>query len=169
MRVGLLADTHDRVPAVAEFLKRFAEADVGLVLHAGDYCSPFSLKPFLEANMPLAGVFGRNDGDLEGLKGYASKGMGIELHDSPHSMEVEGQRILLVYELGEVNDRSIEASRFVVHGSTHQQDVSTRGNTVLVNPGEACGWLFATPMGAILDLQTGAVEIIRLTDPEWRA
>ena len=37
----------------------------GIVLHAGDYCAPFSLKPFIELNMPMVGVFGRNDGDGE--------------------------------------------------------------------------------------------------------
>ena len=169
MRVGLLADTHDRVPAVAEFLRRFQESEVGLVLHAGDYCSPFSLQPFLDANVPFAGVFGRNDGDREGLRGFASKGVGIELFESPHSIEVGGQQILLVYELGEVNDRSIEKHRFVVHGSTHQQDVAHRGGTTLINPGEACGWLYATPLAAILDLDSGAVEVIRLTEPQWRA
>ena len=169
MRIGLLADTHDRVPAVAEFLKRFAEAEVGLVLHAGDYCSPFSLQPFLDTNMPFAGVFGRNDGDREGLKAFASKGVGIELFESPHSIEVGGQRILLVYELGEVSGRSVEAHKYVVHGSSHQLDLTSRGDTLLINPGEACGWLYATPLAAILDLASGEVEHIRLTDPQWRA
>ena len=36
MRVGLLADTHDRLPAIAEFARRFADAGVGFVVHAGD-------------------------------------------------------------------------------------------------------------------------------------
>ena len=45
MRVGVMADSHDRVPAIAALLRRMAEGGVGLVLHAGDYCSPFSLAP----------------------------------------------------------------------------------------------------------------------------
>ena len=44
MRVGLLADTHDRVPAVAALLKEMLARDVNFVFHAGDYCAPFSLK-----------------------------------------------------------------------------------------------------------------------------
>ncbi len=46
MRVGILADTHDRVPAIAALVARLAEQGVSLLLHAGDYCSPFSLTPF---------------------------------------------------------------------------------------------------------------------------
>ena len=63
MLIGLMADSHDRVPAIRELLERIAERGAGMVLHAGDYCSPFSLAPFLELNIPFAGVFGRNDGD----------------------------------------------------------------------------------------------------------
>jgi predicted phosphodiesterase len=58
---------------------------VNFVLHAGDFCSPFSLRPFVEMNMPLIGVFGRNDGDREGLRAFAQQGVGIELFESPHS------------------------------------------------------------------------------------
>ena len=41
MKIGLLADTHDRLPAVVELLRRFEAAGVTLVMHAGDFCAPF--------------------------------------------------------------------------------------------------------------------------------
>jgi uncharacterized protein len=169
MRIGLLADTHDRLPAIAEFLKRMSESGIGMVLHAGDYCAPFSLKPFLESSMALAGVFGRNDGDQQGLRAKAQQGFGIELYESPHSFELGGRQILVVHDLSDVSERSIEAHRVVVHGCSHRQEVNHLGDTLLVNPGEACGWLYATPMAAILDLDTLEVEVMRLTEPEWRA
>ena len=37
MKIGLLADTHDRLPAVAELLRRFEAAGVTLVLEPGRY------------------------------------------------------------------------------------------------------------------------------------
>ena len=162
MRVGLLADTHDRVPAVTELIQKMADRGVSLVMHAGDYCSPFCLEPFNEANMALLGIFGRNDGDPEGLKATAARGVGMELYESPHSFEVSGHRILIVHDLGEVNRRSIESHRFVVHGFTHRQETITRGQTLVINPGEACGWLTGTCTGAILDLETSEIEIVTL-------
>ena len=57
MLVGLLADTHDRLPAIRSLLSYMQKRGVGLVLHAGDFCAPFALKPFIELNMPLVGVF----------------------------------------------------------------------------------------------------------------
>jgi len=163
MRVGLLADTHDRIPAIADLVNRMIERGASLIMHAGDYCSPFSLAPFQDANIPLLGVFGRNDGDHEGLSAYASSlGVGAELYESPHSFEVAGHQILLVHDLGEVNSRSIEKHKFVIHGHTHQAEMKTRGESLLINPGEACGWMYGSCTGAILDFETKEVEILKL-------
>ena len=167
MRVGVLADAHDRMPAVAEFLRRFSEGGVRMILHAGDYCSPFSLKPLLTAGIPVAGVFGRNDGDREGLRAEAAKGVGIELYESPHSVELEGTRVLLVHELLEVNDRSLGAHTVVIHGHSHRPSTETRGDSLLLNPGEACGWIYGTPTAAILDLTTKQVDMLTLEGAEW--
>lgn len=167
MRVGVIADTHDRVPVVAEFAKRFRAAGANVVLHAGDYCAPWSLRPFVDSGLSLAGVFGRNDGDLEGLRMEAARGMGIELFESPHSMEVSGVRILLVHDIGEVAERSIAEHGIVIHGCTHQHQMRSEGESLVINPGEACGWLFGAPSAAILDLDTRRVEFINLPAAEW--
>jgi uncharacterized protein len=45
--------------------------------------------------------------------------------------------------------------------------MKSRGKTLIVNPGEACGWLHGSPTGAILDLDTRQVEIIKLTEQNW--
>ena len=162
MKVGVMADSHDRVPAIAELIKRFAAAGAGLVMHAGDYCSPFSLAPFAEAKIPLLGVFGRNDGDPEGLREAAAANVGTELYESPHSFEISGQRIILVHDLNDVMARSIKAHAIVIHGSTHAYEVSTRDSTLLINPGEACGWVNGACTAALLDLDTKTVEKLEL-------
>jgi putative phosphoesterase len=167
MRVGLLADSHDRLPAIAEFVKQMQEAGVSMLLHAGDYCAPFALNPIEEARMTLAGVFGRNDGDTQGLLAKATAGFGAELFEGPHSFELGGQRVLLVHDLADVQPRSIEAHSIVVHGFTHQQEMKTRGDTLIVNPGECCGWLHGTPKAAILDLDSRRVEFLALDPAHW--
>jgi putative phosphoesterase len=162
MRVGLMGDTHDRLPAIASLLEKIREKGVSIVMHAGDYCSPFALAPFHDASIPLLGIFGRNDGDQESLKAYAALGVGTELYESPHSFDVGGHRILLVHDLVEVNKRSISSHEFVFHACTHRAEVATRGDTLLVNPGEACGWLHGECTAAIVDLDTKEVEKITL-------
>ena len=74
MLVGLIADTHDRLPAIDGLVREIIARGAGLVLHAGDFCAPFALRPFLDHNVAMAGVFGRNDGDHEGLRASAAAG-----------------------------------------------------------------------------------------------
>ena len=167
MRVGLMADTHDRVPVIAEFVRVMQEAGVAMLIHAGDYCAPFSLRPIEEASMSLAGVFGRNDGDTQGLLAKATAGFGAELFEGPHSLELGGQRVLVVHDIADVQPRSIESHGIVVHGFTHQQEMKTRGETLIVNPGECCGWLYGTPKAAILDLDSRHVEFLALDPAHW--
>ena len=162
VRIGVLADTHDRVPAIANLLEKLSAKGVSIVMHAGDYCSPFSLAPYHESGMALLGVFGRNDGDRESLSAYAARGMGTEIYESPHSFEVGGKRILLVHDLAEVSSRSIESHDYVIHGSSHLQVQKTVGKTLIINPGEACGWIHGKCTAAILDLDTGEVESLTL-------
>ena len=167
MRVGLMSDSHDRVPAIREILRRMRESGVDMVLHCGDYCAPFALQPFQELNLPMLGVFGRNDGDHEGLQTSAGLGVGIELYESPHSLELGGAQVMLVHDLADVNPRSIDSHRIVVHGFTHREEMKERGDTLIVNPGESCGWINGAPSYAMLDLDTLAVEFFKLTEPEW--
>ena len=168
MRVGLIADTHDRLPAVSALVAQMQAAGIGMVLHAGDYCAPFSLKPFEDAQVSLAGVFGRNDGDTQGLVSRAQSAFGAELFESPHSFEIGGRRILLIHDIADVQPRSVSAHEVVIHGHTHQQEMKTRGETLIVNPGEGCGWLYGTPSAAILDLDSLHVEFLTLPGNEWK-
>jgi uncharacterized protein len=164
MLVGLMADTHCRLPAIRQLIEIMQERGVNMVLHAGDYCAPFALLPFQATNMALAGVFGRNDGDQEGLRAVAQHSMGIELYESPHSLELGGQRVLIVHDIQDVNSRSIESHTVVIHGHTHREEMKSRGDTLIVNPGEGCGWLYGRPSAAILDLDTLKVDFFTLPD-----
>ncbi len=162
-----MSDTHDRVPAVRALLERMVEEKVSIVMHAGDYCSPFVLKVFRDLHVPLLGVFGRNDGDHEGLIAASAGGISAELYESPHSFDFNGQQVMLVHELNDVHERSITRHQFVLHGATHVAEMKTRNETLIVNPGEACGWEYGEPTAAILDLSTKSVEFLKLNGPEW--
>jgi uncharacterized protein len=168
MRIGLIGDTHDRLPAIAELVRQMQVAGAGMILHVGDYCSPFSLKAFEDAHVSLAGIFGKNDGDPQGLVSRAQSAFGAELFESPHSFEIAGSRILLVHDIADVNERSVLSHDIVIHGHSHQQEMKTRGQTLIINPGEGCGWLYGTPSAAILDVDTRHVEFLTLRGPEWK-
>ena len=168
MRIGLIGDTHDRLPAIAELVTQMVHGGAGMILHVGEYCSPFSLRAFEDAHISLAGIFGKNDGDRQGLVSRAQSAFGSELFESPHSFEISGRRILLVHDIGDVQERSVTGHEIVIHGHTHQQEMKTRGDTLIVNPGEGCGWLYGTPSAAIMDVDTREVEFLTLRGAEWK-
>ncbi len=169
MRIGLFSDTHDRVPAIQALLEQMMTGGVSLVMHAGDFCSPFALRLFNDRSIPLLGVFGRNDGDRDALQSAAKSGFGgAELFESPHSFDLGGKSVLLIHDLADVHQRSIDGHEVIVHGFTHVSEMKARGESLLVNPGEGCGWLHGAPSGAILDLDTKSVEFLKLAGPEWK-
>ena len=168
MRIGLLADTHDRLPAIAALVAEMAARRVELLLHAGDFCSPFAIAPLHELRVPIVGVFGRNDGDRDALTAAAATGLETELMEAPHSIEVDGHRLLLLHDLADARQQSLEEHEYVVHGCLHRPEMKHRGDTTIICPGEGCGWLHGSPGAAVLDLETKHVEFIKLGGPEWK-
>jgi putative phosphoesterase len=50
----------------------------------------------------------------------------------------------------------------VVHGHTHKAEVRKFGATLVVNPGEACGYLTGKPTIAVIDTSSRDVELLSL-------
>ena len=66
MKIGILSDTHDHLPNIAKAVEVFLKIGVEAVIHAGDFCSPFTLaefKPLADKGLKMYAVFGNNDGD----------------------------------------------------------------------------------------------------------
>lgn len=160
MLIGILSDTHDHLPLLRKALGMMKERGVELVLHAGDFVSPFTAEPFREVGLRMVGVFGNNDGDKLYLR-ERFQGIG-ELHHGPHELELFGRRILLMHE-----PRALEAlvasGRYdlVVYGHTHRIELR-EGRTLVINPGEAGGWLTGKSTCALVDLHTLKAEIVEL-------
>lgn len=164
MLVGLISDTHDNVAMIKSAIKRFNELDVGLVLHAGDYISPFTAKPYAELKAKMIGVFGNNCAEREKLREvYAA--VGKELVGSFAEVEAGGRRIALTHGHDEALLRSLTAHGVydvVVHGHDHKAKIAKAGSTLVINPGEAGGWLYGRSTIAVLDTEKPSAEIIEL-------
>jgi len=158
--IGIISDSHDHLGNVRRALALFRERGVGLVIHAGDFVSPFVSEPFRELGMRMIGVFGNNDGDKLYLRERFS-GVG-EIHFGPHELELAGRRILLMHE-----PRALEAlvasGRYdlVVYGHTHRAEVR-EGRPLVLNPGECGGWLTGKPTAAVVDLAALKGELLLL-------
>lgn len=165
MLVGLIADTHDRLPMIDKAVKKLNDEDVELVLHAGDYVAPFVIPRFKELKAKLIGVFGNNDGDRELLKKRFSEYEGLEIRGSFTEIVVDGLKIALLHGSEEELLKALinsEGFDVVVHGHTHKAEVYRKDKTLIVNPGEVCGYLFSKSTIALLDTGRREAKIIDL-------
>jgi putative phosphoesterase len=149
---------------VDKAVKRLNEEKVELVLHAGDYIAPFVLSHFKPLKARLIGVFGNNDGEKEMLK-KVFEGMGAELRGRFAEVRIDGLRIAVLHGDEEELLKSLinaESHDIIVHGHTHEAKTYRKGKTLVVNPGETCGYLTEKPTIAILNTQTLDVKTILL-------
>ncbi|HDS74607.1 MAG TPA: metallophosphoesterase [Firmicutes bacterium] len=165
--IGILSDTHDNRWALEAILSRFRGEGVTYVIHAGDFVAPFNAKYFSEWSGKFLGVFGNNDGERIGVaKQFADIG---PLHVGPHLVRVFGRRFLVMHEpaaldaLGRSGDFDA-----VIYGHTHVVDirevpyVAGGGSTLIVNPGEAGGWLHGEATAVILNLDTMHSTLVKV-------
>ncbi len=164
MRVGLISDTHDNLSAVDLAVKVFNEQDVSAVLHAGDWCAPFTMVRLSRVNCKVYGVFGNVDGEREFMKVKARE-IGVELLGDFGELDLNGFKVALIHGKNESIVEALARSgmySFVVRGHTHKAKVRKIGNCMIINPGEACGYLTGRRTIAILDLEAMDVKIIEL-------
>jgi hypothetical protein len=165
MIIGLISDTHDNLPMIDRAVTRLNEEDVGLALHAGDYVAGFVVPRFKELRAKLIGVFGNNDGDHELLRKRFGENKNLELRGNFADVTAGGLKIALLHggdvELLEalINQESFDV---VVYGHTHVYEIRRRGKTLVVNPGEVCGYLTGKSTLALLDTVRREAKIIEL-------
>jgi uncharacterized protein len=161
MKIGIFSDTHDHLDYIRNAVALFNEKRVDLVLHAGDHVAPFVIGPMKALKCPVIGVFGNNDGEKVILENaYRQAG---ELHVGPWHFTRGEYGILLMHEPFALNEL-LESGKFnlIVYGHTHKKDIRKHGSTLLVNPGECCGWVNGEPSVAIADLAAGEVASFSL-------
>lgn len=165
MRIGIVSDTHDRQRRVEAAVERFNQADLDLVLHAGDYVSPFVVPWLAALSSPLVGVFGNNDGDRALVAERFAEHDHLDLRGDFARIEAEGAVIALLHgHQHELFDALVASQGFdyVVRGHSHRAGTERHGRTLVVNPGTASGILAENPTAAILDTASGAVDLLVL-------
>lgn len=160
MLIGVISDTHDNIDRINQAIDVFNTKGVELVVHAGDITSPFALIPFNEKlRADYTGIFGNNDGDKV-LLHKRSEG---RIHPQPHIFEAAGKKIVVIHEHFLVESLASSGDYdIVIYGHTHRARVEKKGNTLILNPGEAGHWLYGKATVAILDTERLDAEIITL-------
>ena len=159
--IGVMSDSHDNVTQVRKAVTLFKDAGCDLVLHAGDVIAPFAARELAALGCPVKAVFGNCDGEKQGLE-MALEKFG-EIQDAPLLLAHSGHRILLVhYHFSVATYASSGKYDVIIFGHTHKPDIRRAGKTILLNPGEAGGWLSGKSTVALLNPDKLEAEIVAL-------
>jgi len=159
--IGILSDSHDNLTRVRQAVHLFNDAGCELVIHAGDFVAPFTVAELRSLRAPVKAVFGNCDGEKAGLA-KAFEGLG-EIQAAPLRFSHAGLRFVVLHLDGQVRGHLASKSHdVIVFGHTHKPLAELRDGTLLINPGEAGGWLRGKSTIALLDPVTRNAEIITL-------
>lgn len=140
MLIGICSDSHDNVPNIKKAASYFISKNVSKVVHAGDYCSPFTIQHFKGLN--LHGIFGNNDGDIYLLMKKFHE-IGGTLHGHFYRFKSINRSIAVYHgTVPEITQSLIESKRYdvVISGHTHEASVQEFSGTVAINPGTMHGF-----------------------------
>lgn len=170
MLIGVISDTHDHKDNILKAVNIMNERNVDVLIHCGDFCSPFVKIWFDKLNSTIKenffGVFGNNDGDHVFLR--QNLGKICKLVENGHELlqEFDGKK---VYASHMPKPKTIEALTnsgnfdIVLSGHTHSYVHKKHDNGVLeLNPGECCGYLTGDATFAIINTKNLEAEIIHL-------
>jgi putative phosphoesterase len=163
LKIGIMSDTHDRLDAVEKAIDLFNREKVEHVLHAGDLVSPFVAPKFAKLKAKLYIVWGNNDGDKEFIRVKFGE-IGITPLGNFATLELDGKKIALLHGTHEeIVGALLRSGTFdvVVRGHNHRAEIR-EGKTLLINPGEVCGYLTGRQTVAILNLTGLKAEILHL-------
>ena len=161
MKVGVISDTHDRMPTFRRAIALFQRLEVGAIFHAGDYVAPFAAKLIAHdvLTTPLHCIYGNNDGERQGLKAVLPN-----VEDGPLRVVLGGRTIVMHHFIDWLQPQDRRDVDVVITGHTHEVHNERENGRLLLNPGECCGWVTDRCTVAILDLEKLEANIVEVHD-----
>lgn len=148
MKIGILSDTHDQLENVEKAFKLFLKEKVELVIHCGDWISPFVpqfiYKKFPEFSIPIKSVFGNNEGAIFRFFERKEKNKwNIEFQKEAFELEIQKRKIAIYHGSSEIITQALINSKkyaVVFTGHTHVPVNEVIDGVLHVNPGALVNW-----------------------------
>lgn len=156
-----MADSHDNLQAIRRAIHFFRNTECEFLIHAGDFVAPFSALELEALKFPVKAVFGNCDGEKQGLK-KAFRSLG-EIKEAPFAFTHNNLRFLITHIHSSLK-RYLTSGKhdIIIFGHTHKPEIKKEKASLLINPGEAGGWLSGKSTVALLDPRSLKAEIVNL-------
>ncbi len=174
MKIGIISDTHDNLTKVEKAIKILQEEKVSLIIHCGDWVSPFvpqfifKLEPKLE--IPIKSVFGNNEGDhFRFFERKEKENWNIDFFKETLELEMDGKKIVVYHGSSKILTKSLISSKnyaIVLTGHDHKAVIENIEGVLHINPGSVAGYergyIMEAGTLAVLEVKTGKAHIIKI-------
>jgi putative phosphoesterase len=162
LKVAVISDTHDRLSKITRVVEMLNQMDIDLVVHCGDYSAPFAVKPYANLKPQMIGIYGNNDAEKSLIASHF-KQIGKELRGEFGKITLGKKEGIMIHgHNNELLEALIESNAFdiIFYGHTHQSRIELKDDTLILNPGEVCGYLTGESTFAVLETKTLKTEIL---------
>ena len=159
MKLGIISDTHDRLPTFRRAVALFPRLSVDAILHAGDYIAPIASKligPDRPAMQPHC-IYGNNGRGRPGLKAVLPN-----IVDGPLNLKLGGRKIVMHHFIDWLKPADIAPADIIITGHTHNVINETKDGKLYLKPRECCGWLTDRCTVALLDTDAMKADIVEV-------
>lgn len=169
--LGILSDTHDQVHYLPRVIDFFNTQGIDQLIHCGDWISPFTLPYYQALDVPIAGVYGNNDGDKFMHQRVAQRqGLNLTMEEQLLTLDVAGRKLAVYHGTARgIVDALIKCGDYdaVFYGHNHQAKTEMVGNTLAMNPGTLLDVTSRQVQGAsigLYDAEANSGQIVWLAD-----
>jgi hypothetical protein len=158
MQIAIMSDSHDHIPHLSKAIQICKEKGVSAIIHCGDFVAPFMLKELENANIPVHGVLGNNDGNPFELARLSFSALNnINLCEIIGEVDMDNTKIAYTHYRNIAEGLALSQKyHYVCYGHSHQFHQEKTGKTVLLNPGEIMG-KNGKPSFCIIDTFNGEI------------
>lgn len=143
MKIGILSDTHSKVKKAKRALDTLVEDGAEFIIHAGDIVELEVLEMLKNSGLKYVAVYGNNDAHL------AQYHSSYNLVQEPYYFRFGPTKFKLMH----LPFYLSPDADVVVFGHTHIFESDFKGDTLYLNPGEACARNKPLSEWAMLDIQ----------------
>jgi putative phosphoesterase len=165
MKICIVSDSHDRAEPLARAVREAKAQGAEAVIHCGDLIGAQTMKPALEAGLPVHAIHGNNLGDPQAMQRQSrASGGKLQYHGPDARLELEGRTIFVVhYDNYGYAFACTGEFDLICCGHSHKAEARRvknvkGGETWLVNPGTVAG-LSAPPTWVLGDLAAMRFEV----------